>query len=308
MTSLRLYKYIMNKNIEQFKKRNKRRNAQLYQIDKVEGIDYVLCPVSNERMSMIKTSYIERVLSMSVEEYDRLYPGTRGVSEARKKNIKKGLHKVDAVTGKTAYQISQEKARKVLLEVDEHGISGYKKKGQQTRATHMNKIDEFGRNGYSRLASKAIIKGNLTKAKKGLILDPSLRNEFHRYKSIVLYVTEKFRKKITKGFKTGLAGTPGAYHIDHMYSIMNGYKNQVSPLIIGDEINLKMINWEDNLSKHSSCSITLEELLDKSNYTIEESKKEYFYFMSLIDNDIKNQAPVSGAALMEKFYESKLCK
>lgn len=140
----------MNKNIEQFKKRNKRRNAQLYQVDKIEGVDYILCPVSMERMSMIKTSYIERVLSMSVDEYDLLYPGTRGVSEARKKNIKTGLHKVDPITGKTAYQISQEKAKAVLSEFNEHGISGYKRKGQKTRATHMNKIDEHGRNGYQR--------------------------------------------------------------------------------------------------------------------------------------------------------------
>lgn len=140
----------MNKNIEQFKRRNKRRNAQLYQNNKVEGIDYVLCPVSNERMSMIKTSYIERVLSMSVEEYDRLYPGTRGVSQARKNNIKKGLQEINPVTGKTKYQISQEKAKAILSEVDETGLTGYQRKGQKTRATHMNNVDEFGRNGYRR--------------------------------------------------------------------------------------------------------------------------------------------------------------
>jgi hypothetical protein len=136
--------------IVQFKKRNRRRNAQLYQSGKVEGIDYVVCPVSNERMSMIKTSYIEHVLSMSVAEYDLLYPGTRGVSKARKKNIKKGLHKVDPVTGKTAYQISQEKSMKKLLQTDSTGLTGYQRKGQRTRATHLSKIDEFGRNGYQR--------------------------------------------------------------------------------------------------------------------------------------------------------------
>jgi len=296
----------MNKKIEQFKKRNQKRNAHLYQTDKIEGFDYIVCPVSQERVSMVKTSYIERVLSMTVDEYDALYPGVRGVSEARKQNIKKGLHQVDPITGKTKYELSQEKARKVLSEADENGVSGYKRKGQTTRETHMKNIDEFGRNGYSQLASKAIIKGNATKAKKGLILEPSFRNEYYRYKSVVLYVTEQFRAEITTGYKTGLAGTPGAYHIDHMFSIMNGYKNQVSPILIGSKYNLKMIPWKDNLSKHSCSSISLNKLLTISIYTEKQSRQEYFYFLNLIDLDIKNKTFVSGAHLMERFYESKL--
>lgn len=306
MTSLCLYIYSMTGKIEQFKKRNQKRNAHLYQTDRIEGVDYIVCPVSHERLSMIKSSYIERVLIMTVDQYDALYPGIRGVSEARKKNIKTGLHQVDPVTGKTKYEIGQEKARKILSEVDENGVSGYKRKGEKTRKTHMNKIDEFGRNGYSQLASKAIVKGNATKAKKGLILDPAIRNEYYRYKSVVLYVTEQFRSEITKGYKTGLAGTDGAYHIDHMFSILNGYKNQVSPLLIGRKFNLKMIPWQDNLSKNSSNSITLDELLTISKYTEEQSSLEYFYFLSLIRADIKNQYPVSGANLMERFYESTL--
>lgn len=142
----------MNKKLEQFQKRNKKRNSHLYQTDKIEGIDYIICPISGERLSMIKTSYIERVLCMSVQEYDSLYPGVRGVSKSRKHNIKAGLHKIDPYSGKTKYQIGQEKARKKLSEVDENGVSGYKRKGQKTRATHMQNIDELGRNGYRRQA------------------------------------------------------------------------------------------------------------------------------------------------------------
>lgn len=307
MTSWHLCKYSMSKKLQQFKKRNRTRNAHLYQLDKVEGVDFVVCPMSQERLSMVKSSYIERVLGMSVQEYDNLYPGARGVSITRRNNIKKGLNKIDAESGKTKHQISQEKSREKLLEVDKHGTSGYKRKGQKTRATHMQNVDEFGRNGYSQLASKAIIKGNLTKTQKGLILDPRVRDDYYRYKMVVLYITRKFRQEITKGYKTGLAGTPGAYHIDHMFSIMNGYKNRVSPLVIGNKPNLKMIPWKDNLSKHGSCSILLEELLDKSNYTAEQSLEEYLYFINQIYNDIQDQKPSSGASLMENFYESKLC-
>ena len=308
MTNLHLYKYVMTNKLKQFKNRNGKRNAHLYCANKIEGIDYIVCPVSQERLSMIKTSYIERVLQMTVEEYDRLYPGARVVSDSRKNNIKEGLKKIDPVTGLSKYEVGQIKARETLKAVDETGMSGYAQKGQKTRATHMSRVDEHGRNGYSQLASKAITKGNLTKAERGLILDPRLRDEYYRYKAVVLYVTEKFRKEITEGYKTGLAGTPGAYHIDHMFSIMNGYKNRVSPLVIGSKANLQMIPWKENLSKSSSCSISLDELLNKSNYTNESSQHEYVYFLDLIENDIKNQNPVSGALLMEKFYESALYK
>jgi len=148
--SLLLYKYSMNNKLEQFKKRNRKRNAHLYSDNKIKGIDYIVCPVSQERLSMIRKDYITNVLQMSVEEYDCLCPMVRGVSESRKNNIKKGLKEIDPVTGKTKYEISQEKSRKVLSKLDNFGVTGYKRKGEKTRATHMNKIDEFGRNGYGR--------------------------------------------------------------------------------------------------------------------------------------------------------------
>lgn len=142
----------MNLTLEQFKKRNRKRNAPLYLNQAVAGYDYITCPVSGERLSMIKTSYIERVLKMNVSDYDKLYPGVRGVSESRKKNIKTGLQTVDVVTGKTKYQISQEKTRVVLSKLDQDGVSGYKRKGQKTRETHMNNIDSNGLTGYQRQA------------------------------------------------------------------------------------------------------------------------------------------------------------
>lgn len=308
MTRLPLYKYFMTEKIEQFKTRNRRRNADLYQADKIEGIDYIICPVSLERLSMIKKSYIERVLKMTVVEYDNQHPGARGSSLARTRNIKKGLHLKDPVSGKTKYEISQEKARKVLSQVDENGVSGYKKKGEKTRATHMKNIDENGRNGYSQLATKAIVKGNATKAKKGLILDPSLRKEFYRYKSLVMYISKKYTKEISLGYTLGVAGTKDACQIDHMFSIMHGYKHKISPLLIGSRYNLKIISWKENLSKHSSSSISLIELFTLSNYTNYKSNNEFNYFINLINEDIKNKTPLSAGSLMEKFYESKLPK
>jgi len=288
----------MNTKLTQFIKRNRRRNAHLYQPGLIEGQEYVVCPISSERLSMIKDNYITCILGMNVEDY----PLVQRICQVRKENIKQGLQKIDPDTGLTAYEVGQIKARTVLKQIDESGLSGYDRKGKKTRATHMNNIDELGRNGYSRLASKAIIKGNRTKAKKGLISTD--RNEFHRYKAIVLYLTSKHRSKLSDGYITGLAGKENAWHIDHMFSILKGYQKQVSPFVIGHSANLRMLPWQDNLSKSATCSVSMEELISNCDYTIERSTDEFNKVYELILEDIKNNIPLNAVYLIERLYES----
>jgi len=300
--SSHLYKYNMNAKLMQFIIRNKKRNAHLYQPGLTEGYDYVVCPISGERLSMIKENYITKILGMAINEY----PNVQRTCLRRKDNIKHGLQKIDAETGLTRYEIGQIKARKILNQVDNTGISGYKKKGQKTRATHLSRVDEFGRNGYSQLATKAIVKGNQTKAKKGIISLESGRSEFRRYKLVVLHLTEKYRKELTSGYVTGLAGASDAWHIDHQFSILKGYQFKVSPFIIGGKHNLKMLPWYENISKNSKCSIDLDSLLMTAGYTQEKSESEYHKIMHIISDDIKNNLPPNAGYLLERYYESIL--
>jgi hypothetical protein len=293
----------MKTKLDQFISRNRKRNEHLYLANLVEGHDYVVCPISHARLSMIKDNYIIKILEMSVENY----PKCQRICEKRKQNIKQGLQQIDAQTGLTKYETGQQKARQILKQVDSSGLSGYDKKGQRTRATHMNKIDQFGRNGYSQIASKAIIKGNLTKAKKGLITDPTVRTEFLRYKAVVIYLTEKHRNKLATGYVTGLAGKEGAYHIDHKYSILNGYKNKISPMVIGHLRNLEMIPWKENVSKHSRCSISIEKLLQETGYSKEKSDSEFELTIATIQTDLSNGIPVTGIRILEKLYEANIC-
>lgn len=41
------------------------------------------------------------------------------------------------------------------------------------------------------------------------------------------------------------------YHIDHIIPIIYGYKNNISPEIIGHRDNLRPLYWKDNLLKSS---------------------------------------------------------
>ena len=84
---------------------------------------------------------------------------------------------------------------------------------------------------------------------------------FKKYKKEVKYITNKQPiNKLLNYEKRGRCGTIGAYQLDHKYSILEGFKNNVKPEIIGNIKNLEFIPWEENRNKGSLCSITLEEL------------------------------------------------
>jgi len=112
----------MNKKLEKFIARNQKRNSHLYGSGMIEGYDYVVCPISQARLSMIKNNYITEILGMSLDEY----PAINRICEKRKQNIKSGLQKIDPTTGMTNYEKGQIKARKILSQTDNNGISGYK--------------------------------------------------------------------------------------------------------------------------------------------------------------------------------------
>lgn len=133
-------------------KRFKDRNPQIYTDTAVEGVDYIVCPVTNARMIMMKSTHITKTLGMTVEEFDALYPNFVKGSTSRIMNLTNAANKVDPITGLTVAQTTKIKAELTLSTPDENGVTGYQKLGQKTKATHLSKVDENGRNGYQRQA------------------------------------------------------------------------------------------------------------------------------------------------------------
>lgn len=82
-----------------------------------------------------------------------------------------------------------------------------------------------------------------------------------KYKKRVNTISKRQPLKMLANYnKRGRCGIEGAYQLDHKYSILEGFKNDISPEIIGNIKNLEFIPWEENLKKSDNCSITLEEL------------------------------------------------
>jgi hypothetical protein len=79
------------------------------------------------------------------------------------------------------------------------------------------------------------------------------------YYAAVQYLTEQtyhiHKEKIDPNGNRGRE-----WHLDHRYSVFQGFINGVPPEIIAHQHNLILISAKKNLQKGSNCTITLEEL------------------------------------------------
>jgi len=87
-------------------------------------------------------------------------------------------------------------------------------------------------------------------------------NDFTKYKNDVMKITRQQPiSDLINYNKRGNSGIDGAYHLDHKYSILEGFNNNLPSEIIGNIKNLEFITWEENIKKRTKCSITINELI-----------------------------------------------
>jgi len=78
----------------------------------------------------------------------------------------------------------------------------------------------------------------------------STLSDWEKYKNEVWRVTNSQPLHLLENYdKRGASGQDGAYQIDHMYSVLKGFKNAVPPTLIGHIDNLQMLPWLDNVKK-----------------------------------------------------------
>ncbi len=86
------------------------------------------------------------------------------------------------------------------------------------------------------------------------------------YKSHVSQLTEQnYRKYKSSINPLNLPRSINKYHLDHIYSIIMGFENDVLPKIIAHPFNLRMLKSTDNLSKNGKSDISLDKLYDNYN-------------------------------------------
>lgn len=110
--------------------------------------------------------------------------------------------------------------------------------------------------------------------------------EFKKYYSKVRNITNKNLRKYKVLFnnldKLGRCGDKGKYQVDHIFSVKEGFRQNIIPELIGHPSNLRVIKWEDNLSKSDSCETTINKLIDETSKFLTNNHKIIINFNNLI--------------------------
>lgn len=144
-------------------------------------------------------------------------------------------------------------------------VDNYKNSEEISKIMNLNKsfIEQIlSKSNYRRNRSQGTSIG-LVKRFSGINYNEYINNlsEFKKYKRKVTSVTKKQPIHNLVNFeKRGISGIDGNYHLDHKFSIVEGFKQKISPWVIGNFINLEFIPWEENIKKRTKCSINEKEL------------------------------------------------
>lgn len=204
-------------------------------------------------------------------------------SKEGREKAKQTLLKNHGVTSTRKLQKTKDTIKKTNLE--KYGETCYFKTDEFKEKLKEHNIEKYGVENYFnsedyKIKSKEVslkkynseyyLSSELRKQREiesGHWISDEDRTEYELYRLNVWRITNKqdleSLKDIDKRGRIDL--NPDAYHIDHKFSIREGFEENIPPEIIGSLKNLEMIPGRKNCAKNSKCSITKEELLDDSN-------------------------------------------
>lgn len=95
-------------------------------------------------------------------------------------------------------------------------------------------------------------------------------DQIEKYEKYCNYIRSLTRQtyKINKQIIDPYNKQSKLFHIDHIYSIYDGFKNNIDPIILSSIYNLRLITREENSKKGGKSDMTLEELLEKYNSSL----------------------------------------
>lgn len=109
------------------------------------------------------------------------------------------------------------------------------------------------------------IKAIQSRINNGNMVPVELRDEYRDYHDKVIKITNKQDlSTLTNIEKRGVIGKDeDAHHVDHIFSIYDGFMNDVPADVIGNICNLQCIPGLINIAKRNDSWITLKELYDR---------------------------------------------
>lgn len=92
--------------------------------------------------------------------------------------------------------------------------------------------------------------------------------EYRMYKGRVWSITNKSYRKFKNIINPLDLPRSRVIHLDHKFSISDGFKNGILPEIMGHYTNLQMLQSHENRKKWNNSSITLEQLISSFNFSV----------------------------------------
>lgn len=145
------------------------------------------------------------------------------------------------------YNINRSTVGKILKD---NGYNMNNHKGQTKRQSQRMSIDNPTHDkDISKIATENSRKTKINnREKKYNSFDKSMT--FETYSKIARQIAYLYYNK----------QTPKGFVIDHMFSVYDGYKNEVPLNIISAPVNLRLVTEQENLRKHKNSIVTLNEL------------------------------------------------
>jgi hypothetical protein len=245
--------------------------------------NYVICPICNKKFKELNTAHLISH-GMTVESFDKEYPYFDRLSEeARKKKVtfKGKKHSYETKKqmsesnkgknlGKSHTKEWKQKAREISRLMWKNNYDKLKKS-----RTLEGYVEKYGPDfGTIRWFTKNLSNSESSKKVKGSKIDYNrYRAEVYRITSISLrnFELENLDKRGRK-----------KYHLDHKYSICNGFNDNISPYIIGSIYNLEIITEHENTSKQTRNSISKEKLINTFN------ECNFYKDLMEIENEIRD--------------------
>jgi hypothetical protein len=241
-----------------------------------EGIDYVVCRECGEKMKQVQYRHLQYKHNMTLEEYRKKHPSAQLVCETAKSIGDKNPMKNTEVRKKHQKSVSSIEYKQMMSE----RMTGVNKGNKRPDLEKLNKDPNFRRKiseGVKRSYQNnpSLLENRTNSGKKYGFGNQKTKEKIAKIKGHVspqdkdpfLFYTELVRNKTNENYQKHFDKIENAkkrsrdFHLDHKYSIKEGFDNNIPVEVIAHYKNLRILDGRLNESKGSKSSIKLNELI-----------------------------------------------
>lgn len=246
--------------IEQSKNIKKKLN-EMYGVENVSQIDWV----KQKKIKTCKKNFgvnypmqSVEVMAKSKKTLKRLY-GVDNISKMPEiiEKIRKSLFEIDPLLGMSKFKFSILKQKEINIK--KYGVPYYVQTDEFKNKSKLTCLKKYNETNYSKTKEfkDFLLKSGLKRSPESLSKLQTYYREVKKYTKISYNLHKKF---LSENYKRSTN-----YHLDHIYSIIDGFRNNIDPKIIGSICNLQLIPSTINLQKNEESWISLEKLINLYN-------------------------------------------